>query len=56
MRTCGCMGEITGMAASICCAHECGPRDVYADYLEELKAIMERGAGKKDVVAATSGQ
>jgi hypothetical protein len=56
MRTCGCMGEITGMAASICCAHECGPREVYADHLAELKALMERGAGEKDVVAATSGK
>jgi hypothetical protein len=50
------MGEITGMAASICCAQECGPRDVYAEHLEELKTLMERGAGKEDVVAATSGQ
>ena len=56
MRTCGCMGEITGMAASICCAHECGPREVYAGHLAELKALLERGAGEKDVVAATTGK
>jgi hypothetical protein len=56
MRTTGCMGEITAMAASICCKRECGPRDVYAKHLDELKSLMARGAGQKDVVATTSGQ
>ena len=37
MRTTGCMGEIVGMAASICREHECQPRDVYTNYLGELK-------------------
>jgi hypothetical protein len=46
MRTTGCMGEITGMAASICAKHKCLPREVYTDYLAELKELMSRGAGR----------
>ena len=46
MRTCGCMGEIVGMAASICSKNECLPRAVYTDHLDELKSLMERGTGK----------
>jgi hypothetical protein len=45
MRTCGMMGEVVGMAASICRLHECLPRDVYEAHLSELLAIMERGVG-----------
>lgn len=40
MRTCGMEGEVVGKAASICVRHECGPRDVYQSYLEELKELM----------------
>lgn len=47
MRTCGMMGEIVGMAASLCKEHDCLPRDVYADHLDELKALMTRGAGRE---------
>ncbi|MEM1060865.1 MAG: FAD-dependent oxidoreductase [Planctomycetota bacterium] len=46
MRTCGMMGEIIGMAASICDGHDCDPRDVYESHLSELNALMERGVGK----------
>jgi hypothetical protein len=46
MRTCGCMGEVVGMAASLCKKHDCEPRDVYEQHLDELKQLMERGAGK----------
>ncbi|MGZ4962698.1 MAG: FAD-dependent oxidoreductase [Limisphaerales bacterium] len=47
MRTCGCMGEVIGMAACICKKHEASPRDIYATYLTELQDIMRKGAGKK---------
>jgi len=47
MRTCGCMGEIVGMAASVCKKHDATPRAVYAQYLAELQDIMQRGVGKK---------
>jgi hypothetical protein len=47
MRTCGCMGEIVGMAASVCKKHGAKPRAVYEQYLSELQDIMRRGAGKQ---------
>lgn len=43
MRTGGMMGEVVGMAASICKKHDCLPRAVYTDYLDELKALMQEG-------------
>lgn len=46
MRTCGCMGEVVGMAASLCKAHSTTPRGVYQDYLGELQDLLRRGAGK----------
>ena len=45
MRTHGMMGEVVGMAASICKKHDCNPRDVYKSHLDELKALMEKGVG-----------
>ncbi len=46
MRTCGMMGEVVGMAASICRKYEEDPRGVYAKHLAELKELMLRGTGK----------
>jgi hypothetical protein len=46
MRTCGMMGEIVSMAASLCKQHNTDPRGVYEKYLEELKKLMEKGVGK----------
>ena len=40
MRTCGMMGEIVGMAASLCKKHDVNPRAVYTDHLGELQALM----------------
>ena len=48
MRTGGMMGEVVGMAASVCKEHKCSPRDVYKTYLEELKALMEEGVPSKE--------
>ena len=47
MRTIGMMGEVVGMAASICKENEALPRDVYTTYLEDLKDLMEKGIGKR---------
>ncbi|MDR2859170.1 MAG: FAD-dependent oxidoreductase [Mediterranea sp.] len=47
MRTTGMMGEVVGMAASLCRQHKAIPRDVYRIYLNELKALMKEGVGKK---------
>ncbi len=46
MRTTGMIGEVVGMAASICRKNTTTPRGVYEKHLDELKQLMERGAGK----------
>ena len=46
MQTCGMMGEVVGMAASLCKQNNCMPRGVYTEHREELKARMEKGAGR----------
>jgi hypothetical protein len=45
MRTHGMMGEVVGMAASICKKHGCNPRDVYTTHLDELRYLMTKGVG-----------
>ncbi|MDR0546223.1 MAG: FAD-dependent oxidoreductase, partial [Dysgonamonadaceae bacterium] len=47
MRTTGMMGEVVGMAASLCKKYQTSPRKVYQSHLEELKKLMNEGAGKK---------
>lgn len=47
MRTCGMMGEVVGMAASICHEHDTQPRDIYINHLDELKALLRTGVGKQ---------
>lgn len=49
MRTIAMMGEVVGMAASLCHQHDALPRDVYQKYLLELKALMQKGTGRADV-------
>ena len=46
MRTCGMMGELVGMAASLCKQYNTDPRGVYQDHLSRLKQIAKRGVGK----------
>jgi len=46
MRTTGMMGEVVGMAASLCKKHQTTPRGVYEKHLDELKALMTKGVGK----------
>ncbi|MFO7976676.1 MAG: FAD-dependent oxidoreductase [Candidatus Hydrogenedentota bacterium] len=46
MRTGGMMGEVVGMAASLCKKHDTIPRGVYAHHIEELRALMQKGIGK----------
>ena len=45
MRTHGMMGEVVGMAASVCKKHGCNPRDVYTTHLDELKELLTKGVG-----------
>ncbi|MBR5138744.1 MAG: FAD-dependent oxidoreductase [Alistipes sp.] len=49
MRTCGMMGEVVGMAASLCCEHKTTPRDIYLHHFDEMKALMRRGVGEPDM-------
>jgi len=46
MRTGGCMGEIVGMAASLCKKHRTDPRAIYERHLAELQELMRHGAGR----------
>jgi hypothetical protein len=48
MRTCGTMGEVIGMAASLCAKHNTAPRAIYERHLGELQDLMRRGTGKLD--------
>ena len=43
MRTGGMMGEVVGMAASICGKHQVNPRDVYENHLDELIQLFNTG-------------
>jgi hypothetical protein len=47
MRTCGMMGELVGMAASICKSRNTTPRGVYVEHLPELKELATRGVGRE---------
>ncbi len=46
MRTCGMMGEVVGLAASLCKKYNTTPRGVYQHHLAELKELAKRGVGK----------
>jgi len=52
MRTGGMMGEVVGMAASLCKKHDTAPRGVYSYHLEELQALMQAGIGEPPREAA----
>lgn len=55
MRTLGALGEVAGLAASICRVHNCDPRDVYTTWLEELKAAMIKGVPVPDSFSCGCG-
>ena len=42
------MGEVVGMAASLCKLHNVLPRAIYRSYFPELTQLMEQGVGKPD--------
>lgn len=46
MRTTGMMGEVVGMAASLCRRHGVLPRDIYQSHLPALKALMTQGIAR----------
>lgn len=49
MRTTGMMGEVVGMASSLCTKHATTPRGVFQSHLDELKQLMQRGVGKESL-------
>lgn len=49
MRTTGMMGEVVGMAASLCRKYGTLPRGVYQRHLDELRSLMREGVGKKNL-------
>lgn len=48
MRTLGCLGEVVGLASSICKKYNCTPRQVYTCHLDELKELMAKGVDIPD--------
>ncbi|PHN08181.1 FAD-dependent oxidoreductase [Flavilitoribacter nigricans] len=47
-RTTGMMGEVIGMAASVCKKRQTLPRGVFADHFADLQQLMEQGIGQPD--------
>lgn len=47
MRTTGIMGEVVGMAASLCKKYQTTPRGIYREHLDDLKTLMRKGVAKK---------
>jgi hypothetical protein len=37
------------MAAALCKQNKTSPRGVYEQHLDELKALMKKGVGRKDI-------
>lgn len=42
------MGEVVGMACSLCVKHGCQPREIYTTHLEELKRMLAAGIPQKN--------
>ena len=49
MRTTAMMGEVVGLAASLCDREGLLPRDIYEKAFDRLRDLMKRGAGRTDV-------
>ncbi len=49
MRTCAMMGEVVGLAASVCTKKKLLPRDIYKTNFQDLVELMKKGAGRTDV-------
>lgn len=47
MRTTGILGEVVGMAASLCKKHKAEPKAIFPSHFEELKGLMEKGVSRE---------
>ena len=52
MRTCGMMGEVIGMAASVCKKQNATPREVYKRHFSQLEKLMSQGVGDPSIPPA----
>ncbi len=48
MRTTGMMGEVIGMAASVCKKYNTLPRGIFENHFRDLEKLMEKGIGQPD--------
>jgi len=55
MRTLGELGEVVGIASSVCKDFGCTPREVYAEHLDELKARLAKGVRYPDAFGCAVG-
>ena len=55
MRTLGSLGEVIGMAATVCKNENALPRDIYTAHFGKLKAMMEKGVDIKPYHAYSTG-
>lgn len=49
MRTTAMMGEVVGLAASLCCKENMLPREIYQTGFDKLKHLMAKGAGNTNM-------
>lgn len=56
MRTLGALGEVVGLAASICRVHGIDPRQVYTEHLDELMEAMTNGVPCPDAFSCGIGE
>lgn len=55
MRTLGSLGEVIGMAATVCKNESAWPRDVYTTHFDKLKAMMQKGVDIQPYHAYSTG-
>ena len=49
MRTGGILGEVVGMAATVCRRHDINPRELFPSHFPELTELMKAGVAKPDL-------
>ena len=56
MRTLGELGEVVGLASSICKKYNCTPRQVYTEHLDEFKVLLTKGVASPDAFNCGIGE
>jgi hypothetical protein len=47
MKTIGMMGVVVGRAAALATIHNCSPRDIYENHLDEVKRLWRMEGGRR---------